>query len=133
HTRFSRDWSSDVCSSDLGRGVEGGAEAEVGDGVVGLKATPEAEAEEGRVVLEVGGADGAGGAEGAAVGVAVGAGVGRDEGAGEIAHPLPDEAVHVVDAPVVGGRRADGRHGAGHGAAVPGEEAARVALLAAAV
>src|SRR5690606_35713969 len=34
HTRFSRDWSSDVCSSDLGAGQRGGAERGLGVRVV---------------------------------------------------------------------------------------------------
>src|SRR5690606_40064944 len=35
HTRFSRDWSSDVCSSDLDVGLGGGLRAVGGDGLGG--------------------------------------------------------------------------------------------------
>src|SRR5690606_40049398 len=33
HTRFSRDWSSDVCSSDLGDGLTGGVSGWAGTGL----------------------------------------------------------------------------------------------------
>src|SRR5687768_18396887 len=41
HTRCSRDWSSDVCSSDLDAHEVGVAEAADGVGAVGLAARPE--------------------------------------------------------------------------------------------
>src|SRR5690606_15942168 len=43
-----------------------------------------------------------------------------------VSDPLPDEAVEVARAPVVRGRRADGRHRVRHPAAVPREEPAAV-------
>src|SRR5690606_40175099 len=51
HTRFSRDWSSDVCSSDLEEDREAhGAEEETVDGSVACRGT---EPDEGRVQREV--------------------------------------------------------------------------------
>src|SRR5690606_40138257 len=96
-------------------GVGGEAEAEVGGGVAGLEAAAVGVAEEGRVVLEVGGAHAGAAAEEGAVGGAVGAGVGGDEGGVEVLDLLPHEAVEVPRAPrvAVGGAdvREDGRAG----------------------
>src|SRR5690606_632806 len=109
--------------------VGGQAEAQVGDGVAGFEAAAEAEAEEGGVVLEVGGAERGAAAEPRQVEVGVVAALAGDEGVVEVVDPLPHQPVQVVDAPVVAERRADGRRGVARGPAVEADEPLAEALL----
>src|SRR5690606_39796943 len=95
-TRFSRDWSSDVCSSDLGRGED------VADGDAGAQAPPHVPEEQRHVARAATGDD---------ADLAAGPGVGADEGTAVLGgraqlvrvrqqqsvDDLVDEVVRVVD------------------------------------
>src|SRR5690606_39899244 len=52
HTRFSRDWSSDVCSSDLATS-EGGVGSSLGNALAGLGISTEATQETARTASEI--------------------------------------------------------------------------------